>query len=143
MAYSGEEHGQAQAVGGRDHFGIALRPARLNDGGGSGFGDFFDAIGKRKEVVGGGDGAVQRELGFHRTDSGGVNPTHLAGADAHRLPVASVDDGIGLHVLANFPGKQQAARFFGGGGAFGDNLEICVLQGTDIGVLDEQAAGSG
>ena len=66
---------------------------------------------------------------FMRADSGGIDPTHLAGADADRLPVASVDDGIRLHVLANLPGKQQGARFFRRGRALGDNLEICVLQG--------------
>ena len=61
VAHAGEDHGQAQAVGGFDDFLVALRASGLDDGGGAGFGDFFDAVGKGKEGVGGGDGAFQRQ----------------------------------------------------------------------------------
>src|SRR6201986_1959811 len=62
MADAGEEHGQAETVGGGDDFGVALRAAGLDDGCRPGFSNFFDAVGKRKECVGGGDGAFQRQL---------------------------------------------------------------------------------
>ena len=52
VADSGKEHCETKAVGGVDDFLVALRAARLNDGGGAGFGDFFDAVGKGKECVG-------------------------------------------------------------------------------------------
>ena len=50
VAYAGKDHRQAQPVGGFDDFRIALRAAGLDDGGGAGFGDFFDAIGKGKKA---------------------------------------------------------------------------------------------
>ncbi len=105
VADSGEKHGQAEAVGGFDDFGIALRASGLDDGGGSGFGDFFDAVGKGEEGVGGGDGALEGELGFHGADFGGVDARHLSGTDAYGLSVAGIDDGVGFDVLADFPGK--------------------------------------
>ena len=89
--------------------------AGLNDGGGSGFGDFFDAVGEREEGVGRGDGALERQLGFHGADFGGIDAAHLSGADADGLSVAGVDDGVGLDVLADFPGEEQGAGFFGCG----------------------------
>ena len=135
VANAGEEHGQAEAVGGGDDFGVALRASGLNDGGGSGLGDFFDAIGEGEEGVGGGDGAFQRELGFHGADLGGIYAGHLSGADADGLAVARVDDGVGLHVFADFPGEEQGAGFFRRGSALGDDFEIGVLQGADVGVL--------
>jgi hypothetical protein len=58
VAHSGEEHGEAQAVGGSDDFGIALRSAGLDDCGGAGFRDLLDAVGKWEEGVGGCDGSL-------------------------------------------------------------------------------------
>ena len=70
VAHAGEEHREAQAVAGCDYFGIALRAPWLNDGGRAGSGNFFDAVGKRKESVGGGDRSFQRQLRFHGADFG-------------------------------------------------------------------------
>src|SRR6266567_1813393 len=142
VADAGKEHGQAQAVGGGDDFGIALRTAGLNDGGSSGFGDFFNAIGEGEEGVGGGDGAFQRELGLHGADFGGIHAGHLSGADADGLTVAGVDDGVGFYVFTNFPGEQQGSGFFRSGGALGDKLEIGVLQGANVDVLHEHSSGN-
>jgi hypothetical protein len=64
VADAGEQHGQAEAICSRDDFGIALRAAGLDDRRRSGFGDFFDAVGKREKGVGGGDSAFQRSWAF-------------------------------------------------------------------------------
>ena len=44
-------------------------------------------------------------------------------------------------MLADFPGEEQGAGFFGRGRALGDDFEIGVLQRADVGVLHEHAAG--
>ena len=41
----------------------------------------------------------------------GIHAAHLARADADRLPFARKHDRIRFHVLANFPRKEQRARF--------------------------------
>ena len=47
----------------------------------------------------------KRQHRFHGADLAGIHAAHLAGADAYSLAVAGVENGIGLHVLADFPGK--------------------------------------
>src|ERR1700722_551918 len=51
MPYAGEDHGHSEAVGGGNHIVIADRAAGLNDGNGTGFGGFFDAVGEREKGV--------------------------------------------------------------------------------------------
>ena len=86
---------------------VADGAAGLNDGGGAGLGDGFEAVGEGKEGVGGGDAAVEGQDGFHGSEAGGVDAAHLAGADADGLAVAGVDDGVGLDVFADAPGEEQ------------------------------------
>ena len=59
----------------------------------------------------------------------GIYPAHLSGADADGLAVARIEDRVGLHVLANFPGEQQGALFFRRGRALGDHFQVGVLRG--------------
>src|ERR1700751_1775902 len=73
VAKSGKEHGQAEAVGGCDDFGVALRAPGLDDGGGPDFGDFFHAVGEWEEGIGGGNRAFQRELSLHRANLGPID----------------------------------------------------------------------
>ena len=113
MPNSGKQHGQPEPVGGGDYFGIALRTAGLNDGGGSGSGNFFHAIGERKERVGGGNRALERQLRFHRANLGRIHAAHLTGSYADGLAVARIHDGVGLDVFAHLPGEEQCAGFFG------------------------------
>ena len=49
MADAGEDHGEAEAVGGVDYVLILDRSARLDDGGGAGLGDGLKAVGKGKK----------------------------------------------------------------------------------------------
>jgi hypothetical protein len=51
MPDAGENHGHSEAIGGGNHVAIANRAAGLNDGNGTGFGGFFNAVGERKKGV--------------------------------------------------------------------------------------------
>ena len=145
VADSGEDHGDAESVGGGDDFGIADGAAGLDDGGCSGVRDGFEAVGEWEEGVGGGYAAVEREDGLHGSEAGGVDAAHLAGSDAYGLAVAvgeaGVDDGVGFDVLADAPGEEESADLFGGGLAVGDGLEVGLGDAEAVGVLDEEAAG--
>src|ERR1700677_1191668 len=142
VANSSEQHGEAEAIGGRDDFGIALRASGLDDGSGSGLGDFLDSIGEWEKGVGRGDRSLQGKLCFHGSDFSGIDAAHLAGADADSLSIAYVDDGVRLHMLADFPGKQKRTSFFGGRAALGDDLQVTILQTARIRVLYEDSAGN-
>ena len=50
----------SEAVGGGDDVVDPYGAAGLNDGGGAGFGGFFDAVGEWEEGVGRDDAALQR-----------------------------------------------------------------------------------
>src|SRR5258708_37856935 len=80
MAHAGEDHGEAEAVGGGDDIIVAHGAAGLNYCGGAGFRGFFPAVREREEGVGGYDGALQRRLCFHHGACCGGDTTHLAGA---------------------------------------------------------------
>ena len=64
VADPGEDHGDADFIGGCDNFGVADGATRLDDCRGTGLGDGLQAIGEGEEGVGGGDCAVQRETAF-------------------------------------------------------------------------------
>ena len=51
MPDAGENHSHSEAVGGGNHVVIADRAAGLNDGNGTGFRGFFDAVGEREKGV--------------------------------------------------------------------------------------------
>ena len=135
MADAGEDHGYAKAVGGGDDVLIFDGAAGLDDGGGSGLGYGFKAVGEREKGVGGGDATLKRQHGFHGAEAGGVHAAHLAGADAEGLAVTGVDDGVGFDVLADAPGEEQAAQLFGGGRTPGDDLELGLGDAAGVGVL--------
>jgi hypothetical protein len=50
-------------------------------------------------------------LGLAGGDAGGVDPAHLAGADAHGGAVPGIDDGVRLDVLGDRQAKQQIGQF--------------------------------
>ena len=62
VAHAGEDHGKALVVGGGDHFLVAHRAARLDDGGGAGFGGRKQPVGEREEGVRGDDRAARQRL---------------------------------------------------------------------------------
>ena len=141
VADAGEDHGYAEAVGGGDYVLIFYRAAGLDDGGGSGLGYGFKAVGEGKEGVGGSHATLERQHGLHGAEASGVHAAHLAGADAQGLAVAGIDDGVRFHVLANAPGEEQAAQLLGSGRAPGDDFEFRFGDAGGIGILQEKAAG--
>src|SRR5580692_4653753 len=82
MPHAGEYHGHSEPVGGGDYVVVADGSAGLDDGDGSGFGGFFDAVGEREKSVGGDNASGERRLRFHHGDFDGVDAAHLAGANA-------------------------------------------------------------
>ncbi len=140
VAHVGEDHGQAEIVGGGDDFGVFDGAAGLNDSGGAGFCGVLDAVGEREEGVGGDDAALQRFLRFHDRDFDGVDAGHLAGADAEGGGILGEDDGVGFDVLADFPGELEIGEFGGGGCAFGDDGKLLAGDGAAVWLLDEDAA---
>ena len=140
MPHAGEDHGDSEAICGRDHFCVANGATGLDDGGRPGFDDGLEAVGKRKKGVGSGDTAGQGENGFHGSEAGGVNAAHLTGSDADSLAVASIDDGVGLDVFADAPGEEQAGHFLGGWRAAGDDFEVGFGDAASVGVLQKHAA---
>jgi len=107
VAHVGEEHGEAQAVGGGDYFGVFYGAAGLDNGGGAGLGGFFHAVGEGEEGVGGYDRSLQGVLRFHYGEFDGIDAAHLTGAHADGGTIFCEDDGVGFYVLADFPGEFQ------------------------------------
>ncbi len=80
-------------------------------------------------------------LGLDGGNAGGVHAAHLAGTDTDGLAALGIDDGIGLHVLGDLPGKDQVVDFRFGRRTPGDDLEVGVLDHAQVLVLHQQAAG--
>jgi len=59
-----------------------------------------------------------------RSKAGRVHPAHLAGADAYGLAVGSVNQGIGLDILGDLPGKAQSAGLALRGRSLGHHLPL-------------------
>ena len=112
----------------------------MDDGGGSGGSYGFKAVGEGEISVRGGDAALKRQHGLHGAETGGVNAAHLACADAEGLAVARIDDGVGLDVLANAPGEEQAAQFLRSRRTPGCHFELGFGDAGGVGVLEQQAA---
>ena len=56
-------------------------------------------------------GVVRRVLGLARGDARGIDPAHLAGADADGGEILGIDDGVRFDVLGDAEGKAQIAQF--------------------------------
>src|SRR5690606_29192911 len=127
MPETGEHHGDVVLVGCSDHLFVAHRAAGLDDRGGAGLGKHVEAVAEGEEGVRGDHAAGDLQagiLGLDLGDAGGVDPAHLAGADADGHAVLAIDDGVGLDVLGHAPGEQHVAHFRLGGRALGDDLEV-------------------
>ena len=78
-------------------------------------------------------------FGLDGGDARGVDPRHLAGADADGLAALRIDDGVGFDELGHFPGKHQVVDFLFGRGALGHYLQVGGGDHADITALHQQA----
>ncbi len=130
-----------QSVGGGDDFLVLDAAAGLDHGSGASRRNGLKAIGEGEEGVGGGDAALERQNSLHCTKLRGIHAAHLPGADAEGLTVFGVDDCVGLDVLADAPGKEQAAQLFCGRRTPGDDLQFGLVHTRSVGVLQQEPAG--
>src|SRR5438270_4594960 len=107
VANAREGHREAVLVGGCYNFGVAHGASGLDDGGDAVLGGLVNAVAEGEEGVGGEHRAFDGKLGAHRADAHRVNARHLTSADADRLAVAGVDDGVRLRVLADRPSEEK------------------------------------
>ena len=131
-------------VGGGDHLGVAHRTARLDHGADAGLRGRIDAVAEGEERIAGHHRARHDEpglLGLEGGDLGADHAAHLAGADAHRLRVLGVDDGVRLHVHRHLPGEHEVGHFLRRGLALRDDAAVARGPGRDVGVLHQQATG--
>ena len=56
-------------------------------------------------------GGLRRVQRLARGDARGVDPAHLAGADADGRAVLGIDDGVGFHMLGDAEGETQVGDF--------------------------------
>src|SRR5688572_30018741 len=105
---AGEDHREAEAIGGGDDVGVLHAATRLRDGGDAMLGGRLDAVREREERIGrehaaGGLIPCLLTCNLHRNHA-----RHLACADAHRALGLREDDGVRLHVLADAPSEVEA-----------------------------------
>ena len=118
MPYPGEHHGQPQLVGCGNHFLVLDRATGLDHCGCAGGRYGFKPVREREKRIGSSNASHQREHRLHRAKPCGVHPAHLSRANADRLPVARIHNGVRLHVLAHAPGEQQTAQLLRRGWPF-------------------------
>src|ERR1019366_4455628 len=140
MSHPGEDHRQAKPVRGFDDLLIAHRTSGLDDGSRPRFGDFLDAVREGEEGIGGSHRALQGQLGLHGAKLACIDAAHLSSADAYRLAIARVENGVRLHVLADLPREKQRPSFFGRRRALRDNFQVGFGQLVQIGILDEHTS---
>jgi len=112
MPHARKNHGHAEPVRCGDHFCVAHRASRLNHGGSARLAGLFYPIGERKKSVGGDDASRQGKLRFHDRNFHRIHAAHLPCAHSNRLPGARENDGVGLHMLADFPAEEHRLNFF-------------------------------
>ena len=116
VPHPGEHHRQPQPVRRRDHFIIAHRSARLNHRCNPVFRGFLQAIGKGKKASDASTVPFNGSIAF-------IAPTFTESTrlicPAPTLTAAPprVDNGVGLHVLADLPGELERAPFLSVGSA--------------------------
>ena len=110
---AGEHHGDAVLVGRGDHFRVALRASRLDDGLDAEIGDDVQSIAKRKERIGRRRRRFQRQafvLRLHGRDLAAHHAAHLSCTYPECCFVLGANDGIRFDIFRNAPGEQKIAR---------------------------------
>ena len=153
VAHAGHDHGDAGRVGGVDDVLILDRAAGLDDGGGPRLDRGEHAVGEGEEGIRGDDRALGERAvetrGSGRVDrlavgdAGGIEPAHLARADADGGAVLHIDDGVRLDVLGDLHGDPEVGEFGLGRRLFGHDLELGIIDIAVVAALDQQSTGHG
>src|SRR5690348_16621389 len=137
VPHARKHHGETQPVGGGDHIPIPDRSARLYDGGCSGRGQRLHPVGKREERIRSHHASLQRRLRLHHRNLDRVHAAHLPGAYAERRAILRKHDGVGLHVLGNFPGEPHRGHFVRRSRALCDRLQFAFVDFAQIRLLHQ------
>ena len=105
VTYPREDHRQAQPVRRRNHFLVAHRAARLDHRRCSSLGTASRPSGKGKNASDAATQSLRGRTAFIAPNRAASTRLIWPGADAQGLPIAGIDNGIRLHVLAYAPGK--------------------------------------
>ena len=142
VAHAGEDHGDAGFVSSCNHFASRIEPpgwitavmptlAALSRPSRNGK-NASEAITEPADLQ-------TSMFCLDRSNTRGVHAAHLARADTDGLTVLGVDDGVGLHVLGDFPGEDQVVDFLFGRCALGHDFQVIGADHADIAALHQQA----
>ena len=118
VTFSGEDHGNAVTVAGRDHVVIADGTSRLNNGADTVLVCHFDGIRHREKSIAGKNGAARFITGLAAGNLHGIHARHLPRPESNRPAPLRQHNGIGFDHLHAFEGKNQ----------------ICQLSGLELGL---------
>jgi hypothetical protein len=138
---AGEDHGHAALVRGGDDLGVAHAAARLDRGGRARIRRGEQAVGEGEERIRSDHAAHEGELGLAGLpdgDSRGVDPRHLARADAQRAVGRGVDDGVALDVLDHAPAEEQRGALGVAGRALRDDFPVGGRDDVGIAALEQE-----
>ena len=92
-------------------------------------GDLLHTVGEGEKGVRTDDGSLERQQGLRCSDTGRIHTAHLAGPDADGLTGPSINNGVRLDVLNDFPGKFEGLPLVISRWALGDDLPFFILRG--------------
>ena len=141
VAHAGKDHGHTRFIGGGNDFLITHGAAWLNHGGNAFTGRCVNGIAEREEGIGCHDRALDFQSFIRCLDAGNtgtVHAAHLTSANTNGPLVASIDNGIGLDEFADLPGKHQVTELVFCGLAVCHDLQVCLGDAPQIGILYQQ-----
>src|SRR3989344_1473195 len=142
VAQAGEHHGDAGFIRRSNHFSITHRATWLDHRRDTDLGRIVQAVAEREKCIGSHYRASYLQasmFSLDRSNARRVHTAHLASADTDGLTVLGVDDGVGLDVLGNFPGKDQVMDFLFGRRTLGHDLQVIGADHADVAALHQQA----
>lgn len=141
MSDGGQNHRDAEFVGGGNDIGILLASAGLDHSSDASGGGGLDAVREWEEGVTGENGALGSFTGLLKGEADGLDAVHLASADAKESIFRTDDDGIGLHVRNDAPLELESGHLLGSGSFLCHNLPFNSR--IFIGILDDGATSDG
>ena len=129
MTFAGEAPRDAVLVGGRDDVVVAHTAARLDDRADAGRSSHVPAVAEREESIAGAHAAMRLDrLNARRAMRALSTPVLLAGADAERLTVLGVNDGVAADCSAHGPCECQVVPLRIGRSSGGDDGPVRAIE---------------